>query len=342
MSKAAILALTLAAAMLGAPRAEAAQCNPLAPHTCLPPNLRPRDPVPPPLQPPNPADIRLPDLTLHNIQEVFAAPWVLNARIILSLAGVTNGPQLAEWFQRSRDSAYPSSQPIPPDIRQFLQQWYSPAILNLARFKVGDGGAINLAGTLLRAHAADAVVLIDVIVFANQQAAQDWALWAHEVKHVEQFAQMGVDNFANAYISNYTAIENPAEQMQSTAGQALNAGHYGSQSMDVMPQQARVCVVGPQPYQRCSYDPTTPINTVCTCDNQPGLYGRIIADAALAPGGGYGNASPNTPTAIIPQQARVCVVGPQPYQRCSYDPTTPINAVCTCNNQPGLYGRIAF
>jgi hypothetical protein len=60
-----------------------------------------------------------------------------------------------------------------------------------------------------------AVTLDDVIVFQERSAAlEDPKLWAHELKHVMQFAEWGVDGFALRYLNDYEAVEHEAAEFR--------------------------------------------------------------------------------------------------------------------------------
>ena len=127
------------------------------------------------------------------------------------------GPVLAGWIQGSRNSAIGTAQPIPPNIRSALTGYVEPDILNRVRFKVGDNGVLNLAGLTIAygdrfgQAQAQAVTLIDVVVFRNQSDAFGNAeLWAHELHHVQQFRDWGVMDFGIRYARNSDAVEQPA------------------------------------------------------------------------------------------------------------------------------------
>ena len=97
-------------------------------------------------------------------------------------------------------------------------------MLDSVRFKVGDPVELNMAHTLMQNPDVSAVTLVDVIVFRDAaEARDDVALWAHELKHVEQYRQLGVDQFAARYARDYRALEAPAYQLQGQVRQALKA-----------------------------------------------------------------------------------------------------------------------
>lgn len=61
----------------------------------------------------------------------------------------------------------------------------------------------------------EAVTLVDVIVFRSEEDAQtNVALWAHELWHVKQYQEWGVQGFANRYSEDFDAVEAPAYEMQ--------------------------------------------------------------------------------------------------------------------------------
>jgi Domain of unknown function (DUF4157) len=121
------------------------------------------------------------------------------------------GNPLEVWIVGSRNTSINGAQPIPPQIRQALTGYIEDSVMNIARFRIGDEGVLNLAGLTERYGDASAVTLIDVIVFRNANDAYNNAsLWAHELTHVKQFRDWGVHNFAISYTRNYSDIENPA------------------------------------------------------------------------------------------------------------------------------------
>lgn len=129
-------------------------------------------------------------------------------------ASVRSGPALEAWLRTSRTTAMRGAMPIPPMIEEALQGWYPPGLLKRVRYKVGEGGLLNLANNSIRYGHAQAVTLIDVIVFKGPYEAADPTLWAHELKHVEQFAEWGVHSFAIQYMRSWNGVEEPAYAIQ--------------------------------------------------------------------------------------------------------------------------------
>lgn len=132
---------------------------------------------------------------------------------------------LRDWIVQSRHRLLASGvEPIPLHVRAQLEPYFDFAVLDSVRFKVGDPVELNMAHTLMQNPDVSAVTLIDVIVFRDAaEARDDVALWAHELKHVEQYRQLGVDQFAARYARDYRALEAPAYQLQGQVRQALKA-----------------------------------------------------------------------------------------------------------------------
>ncbi|WP_246533190.1 DUF4157 domain-containing protein [Pseudomonas lalucatii] len=123
---------------------------------------------------------------------------------------------LGQWLRRSRNSAATADiRPIPLHIRAHLEPYFDLQVLDSARYKVGDTTQFGAAHTLLQNPDVRAVTLIDIIVFREaDDALDDVALWAHELHHVQQYLQWGVDGFATRYSRDYQAVEAPAYESQ--------------------------------------------------------------------------------------------------------------------------------
>ena len=136
-------------------------------------------------------------------------------------------PALAMWLTQARaDAASAGIQPIPPHIREQLLRWYDPSVLDTARYKVSDNGQFNAATAMLQNPDVGAVTLIDIILFRDAQSAeQDIALWAHELKHVQQYQEWGVDGFAQRYTQDFNAVEAPAYAIQAEVRRWVREGN---------------------------------------------------------------------------------------------------------------------
>jgi hypothetical protein len=124
-------------------------------------------------------------------------------------AGVV-GKTFASALTRSRDAARAESRPMPPEIRQALAPFYPAGMLDKVRFAVGDYSPDGLAGFAIRHGRAAAVTLVDTVVFKDERYVNNIALWAHELHHVEQYAEWGVDGFASRYAFGWRSVEQAA------------------------------------------------------------------------------------------------------------------------------------
>lgn len=119
---------------------------------------------------------------------------------------------LADALVASRDAAWEAgTQPMPARIRQALLTWYPADLLDSIEYRSGITQDASLQSLSMRYGEANAITLIDTIVFADPRAAEsDIALWAHEVRHVEQFQRWGLMGFAQRYVRNHQAVEDEA------------------------------------------------------------------------------------------------------------------------------------
>ncbi|MGF6150143.1 eCIS core domain-containing protein [Pseudomonas fluorescens] len=137
-------------------------------------------------------------------------------------------PALALWLTQARaEAANANIQPIPPHIREQLLRWYDPSVLDAARYTVSDNGQLSTATAMLQNPDVGAVTLIDIILFRDAQTAeQDVALWAHELKHVQQYQEWGVEGFAQRYTQDFNAVEAPAYAIQAEVRRSVRAGTH--------------------------------------------------------------------------------------------------------------------
>lgn len=133
---------------------------------------------------------------------------------------------LGVWLQQSREQAEQGgTEPIPLDIRAQLQPYFSDEVLMAARYSTGALDELNAAQAIMQNPDTEAVTLVDVIVFRSEDDAQkDVALWAHELWHVKQYQEWGVQGFATRYSEDYDAVEAPAYEMQRRVAKDLRDG----------------------------------------------------------------------------------------------------------------------
>ncbi|WP_416739858.1 eCIS core domain-containing protein [Pseudomonas sp. NFX71] len=136
-------------------------------------------------------------------------------------------PALALWLTQARaEAANAGLQPMPPHIREQLLRWYAPGILDTAHYKVSDNGQFSAATAMLQNPDVGAVTLIDIILFRDAQTAeQNVVLWAHELKHVQQFQEWGVEGFAQRYTQDFNAVEAPAYAIQAEVRRFVREGN---------------------------------------------------------------------------------------------------------------------
>ena len=151
------------------------------------------------------------------------------------IAGVPDGiyqvaaPALALWLTQSRAEAASSGvQPIPAPVRERLLRWYDASVLDAVSYKISDNGQLNAANAMLQNPDIGAVTLIDIIIFRSaEDAEQNIALWAHELKHVQQYQALGVDEFARRYTRDFNELEGPAYKIEAEVAKALRERSSG-------------------------------------------------------------------------------------------------------------------
>ncbi|UYV13784.1 MAG: hypothetical protein NCW75_05740 [Phycisphaera sp.] len=145
---------------------------------------------------------------------------------------VTAAP-LAAAIRAARNQHAPRAQPLPEDVKDGLRPYLPSHVLNRAQYAVGTV-EITLPNFIGKGHKFfdqhKAVVVDDIIVFPTSPPSFDespyW--WAHEVLHVQQYHDMGVEMFAYEYIRHAGAsIERPAEAFGDRVSTALNGEKEG-------------------------------------------------------------------------------------------------------------------
>lgn len=207
-------------------------------------------------------------------------------------ASVLTGPTLEQAILASRNTAINGAMPIPPHIRRQLTGYASEDSMNRVRYKIGDNGFVNLARLLEQGGLADAVTLIDVVVFRGPTEAADLSTWAHELTHVDQYAA-GVHSFAVRYARNWQSIENPAYEKGSGFASWQRASSTPIPALGPMAgqpyqlpgqQQAQAGFPSGFGMQICGcYGPTTGLAPEPKCAS--GTV-RINMCAGMCPGGG--------------------------------------------------------
>jgi hypothetical protein len=121
---------------------------------------------------------------------------------------------LAAELQRSRDTHYPSSKPVPTAIKSALRQSFPNSVLERARYTIGTVQPTlqNFVNKTQKGkHANHAIVADDVIVFSSDPGLNDLDFWAHEIRHVAQYQEWSVLGFAKRYLEDHKAVEADAD-----------------------------------------------------------------------------------------------------------------------------------
>lgn len=208
-------------------------------------------------------------------------------RMRLEFNAVTSAPALAAWLQGSRDSAREDASPLPTHIREQLGNFFDEDIYDRVRYNVGDGGEINLANLSIEYGDAAAVTLIDTVIFADVSGVNDPILWAHELHHVRQFRDWGVNDFAIRYLRSWNSVEEEAGRVEQefynqvvsqnmseeNTGMMQQSSQNNMQRMNgtvFVPPVATMCVTQFGP---CPMFTAIPIGNPCVCNTWQGPIG---------------------------------------------------------------------
>ncbi|MGG7599094.1 DUF4157 domain-containing protein [Pseudomonas sp. B21-023] len=154
----------------------------------------------------------------------FCAPIDPNqgGQVLQDVERMATGSLVFALRQARDEAAANGTQPIPLHIRAQLEPWYDFAVLDAARYRIGNEQQISAANALLQNPDVNAVTLIDTVIFRRPADAEDnVALWAHELKHVQQYQALGVEGFAQQYTRDYQALEGPAYEIEAKVAKAL-------------------------------------------------------------------------------------------------------------------------
>ena len=114
-------------------------------------------------------------------------------------------------LKRSRDQARVDSKPVPREVINALTPFYPEELFENVRYSVGDISPSGLAGFAIRNGNAAAVTLVDTIVFKDEDYVKNLALWSHEMRHIQQYKEWGVQGFASRYAFGWQTVEDDAE-----------------------------------------------------------------------------------------------------------------------------------
>jgi hypothetical protein len=121
---------------------------------------------------------------------------------------------LADWLDKGRDDAIARGvEPVPAEVRDALGDAVPDEILDNVRWRI-DGEAGLVGPGLFAVSSAFAVTLDNVIIFAGEDEASQLSLWAHELYHVMQYHEWGVEGFIRRYLDDRRAVEHQANEFQ--------------------------------------------------------------------------------------------------------------------------------
>lgn len=142
-------------------------------------------------------------------------PFDVTGRAALETGLDLAAAALATALQQSRDEARRAGTlPMPPHIRAALLARFPADLLDGIEYRVGVTEDATVQSFSIRYGEATAVTTIDTITFAIAwDAENNVALWAHEVKHVEQFRIWGLYDFARHYLRDHQAVEREAYEV---------------------------------------------------------------------------------------------------------------------------------
>jgi hypothetical protein len=195
---------------------------------------------------------------------------------------IFTGNLLEQWIIASRNNAINGAMPMPPQVRHVLQYWYPATLLDLMRWTIGTGGDLNVANQSFRYGHAQAITLIDVVIFRDEAAYLDLSIWVHEMKHVQQYYEYGVHSFAVQYMRSWNSIEDPAYAIQAQFTNAWNAVVSAAQSQPQFPaggQSQAKCYLSADYNNFCWLNPGifASYGMPCTCQDQfGGVYNGLI------------------------------------------------------------------
>jgi hypothetical protein len=136
---------------------------------------------------------------------------------------------LATAIIAARDELSSRAQPVPDEVKQWLRGLIPDAVLDRAKYVIGEPrltqpDAVNGLQTTVLGHEGHAVTVDHIIVFSRKPDAAaaaphvlagEMAWWAHELRHVDQYREWGVAEFALRYLTESYAVEGDARSVES-------------------------------------------------------------------------------------------------------------------------------
>ena len=125
----------------------------------------------------------------------------------------TLGPVLAAHIRAGKaDAMRGTVSPLPSHVRQAMLSYFPADLVDRARWRTGFGSFTVQAGSI-QLGGKDAIVLDDIMIFKATGDLDNLKLVAHELGHVYQYWQWGIDDFAKRYVRDFGAVEADAERL---------------------------------------------------------------------------------------------------------------------------------
>ena len=106
---------------------------------------------------------------------------------------------------RAGNSRYSSiAMPIPDNIKQLLNRYFSKSVLDNARYTIGSTQITlpNFIGQGQAFFGKDYAVTVDNIIVFNTNPQNKIMWWVHELTHVDQYERWGIEKFAYLYLKD--------------------------------------------------------------------------------------------------------------------------------------------
>ncbi|QYU69581.1 hypothetical protein J4558_05425 [Leptolyngbya sp. 15MV] len=133
------------------------------------------------------------------------------------------GSPLSTLLQHAHQLYSPVARPMPIELKYLLNGIVPAQILNRAKYVI-DKTPDNVAGLAnLLNHLSDdgihAVTADDIVIFSSgpSSSLSGLLLWVHELYHVGQYAEWGLEKFAAEYTTNYKDVEEAANVAEEKA-----------------------------------------------------------------------------------------------------------------------------
>lgn len=148
-------------------------------------------------------------------------------------AGEIRGLPLATAIRQAHAYYDGKAKPLPDDVKTLLASTgvIPQSVLDRARYIVDNDGStvasiINDL-TLKFGSKTDinhAVTIDNIIVFAKEpRRLEDIGFWAHEIHHVAQYKQLGIEGFAADYTVRWEAMEADADNVAAQVVEKISA-----------------------------------------------------------------------------------------------------------------------